>query len=188
MNKKSKRKVWFTADPHFGHKNIIEYCDRPFSCVEEMDEYIVNMWNSCVGHNDEVFLLGDVSLFGYEGRVECYLNRLSGSITVIPGSHDYKWVQGFNDAGRVYQESGSGWKIDIELPLCHRRLNGFDVVMCHYPLRTWHQSNRGSVQLHGHTHGRLAPLERQYDVGLDNNNMELVSLEFLQERFRNDSS
>jgi len=188
MSKIKRRTVWFTADLHFGHKNIIKYCDRPFSSVEEMDEYIVNMWNSCVGHNDEVFILGDVSLAGYKNGAELYFDRLSGSITVVPGGHDRKWIKELRKMDRMEQYSDSGWRIHIEQPLCYRRLNGFDVVMCHYPMRTWHQSHRGSIQLHGHSHGKLEPLENQYDVGLDNNDMQLVTLEFLQRRFEDGSA
>ena len=51
-------KVWFTADTHFGHKNIIRYCQRPFVDVEEMNRVLIENWNSVVSPDDLVFHLG----------------------------------------------------------------------------------------------------------------------------------
>lgn len=52
--------VYFTADTHFGHENIIKFCDRPFASVEEMDETLIANWNGRVRANDTVFILGDM--------------------------------------------------------------------------------------------------------------------------------
>ena len=43
------KEPWFISDTHFGHENIIQYCNRPFTCADEMDEYMVDQWNKCVG-------------------------------------------------------------------------------------------------------------------------------------------
>ena len=52
--------IYFTADQHFGHANIIKHCNRPFGTVAEMDEYLLEQWNNCVGRNDTVYILGDL--------------------------------------------------------------------------------------------------------------------------------
>jgi calcineurin-like phosphoesterase family protein len=52
--------IYFTADLHLGHANIINHCDRPFSSVEEMDEHLINAWNSRVRPNDTVYIIGDL--------------------------------------------------------------------------------------------------------------------------------
>ena len=69
---------FFTADLHLGHKNIIKYCNRPFSSLKDMDETIINNWNSVVGKNDTVYALGDL-VFGFH-KYEKYLNQLNGKI------------------------------------------------------------------------------------------------------------
>lgn len=66
--------IWFTSDTHFGHTNIIEYCNRPFSCIEEMNGKIINNINSKVKHNDILYHLGDFSFRNhksYRERINC---------------------------------------------------------------------------------------------------------------------
>lgn len=57
--KSSEVKIWFTSDTHFGHKNILRFCKRPWNTVEEMDEGLIQNWNKVVGKDDIVFHLGD---------------------------------------------------------------------------------------------------------------------------------
>ena len=59
MRKDSPVATFFTSDQHFGHRNIIDYCHRPFGDVGEMDEIIIAGWNETVGLEDEVWVLGD---------------------------------------------------------------------------------------------------------------------------------
>jgi calcineurin-like phosphoesterase family protein len=75
---------WFTSDTHFGHSNIIEYCNRPFGSVEEMDKTIIDNWNSVVKPKDVVFHLGDFSF----GKTKEYKDKLNGTIIHIKGNHD----------------------------------------------------------------------------------------------------
>ena len=51
--------IWFTADFHFGHSNIIRYCNRPFQIVEEMDRTILDRLNDSAKANDILYFLGD---------------------------------------------------------------------------------------------------------------------------------
>lgn len=79
--------IYFTADTHFYHSNILKYCGRPFKNVEEMNETIINNWNSVVSYNDTIYHLGDFSLSSVTCR-EDIKNRLKGNIVFIKGNHD----------------------------------------------------------------------------------------------------
>ncbi len=74
--------TWFIADSHLGHQRIIEYTNRPFQSVNEMDETIINNWNSVVSKKDNVYILGDFSLTGKE-RTLGYLRSLKGKKHLI---------------------------------------------------------------------------------------------------------
>lgn len=79
--------TWFTSDTHFGHKNILEYEKdaRPFSTIEEMNEVMIDRWNSVVGKKDIVFHLGDFAL----GRSNIKIaERLNGKKKLVMGNHD----------------------------------------------------------------------------------------------------
>lgn len=91
-------KIWLIADTHFNHKNIIKYCNRPFSSIEEMNETLINNWNSVVKNNDRVFMLGDFCLSGKDKIIKIG-NQLNGRKTLIIGNHDSASL-------RVYYEAG----------------------------------------------------------------------------------
>ena len=80
-------KIFITADHHFHHKNIIEYCKRPFKTVEEMNKVMIEKWNKKVGENDLVIHLGDFAL-GTKEKVKETRERLNGTIILIKGNHD----------------------------------------------------------------------------------------------------
>ncbi len=88
-------KVWFTADTHFGHRNIIRFCQRPFVDVEEMNQAMIKNWNNVVGDKDLVFHLGDFSVGG-AAEWTSLLDNLHGRIILILGNHDMNNMnQGF---------------------------------------------------------------------------------------------
>ena len=80
-------KIFITADHHFNHKNIIEYCKRPFKTVEEMNETMIERWNRRVGKDDLVIHLGDFGL-GNKEKINEIRKRLNGTIILIKGNHD----------------------------------------------------------------------------------------------------
>jgi calcineurin-like phosphoesterase family protein len=82
-----KTKTWFTADLHLGHRNIIDYCNRPFATVEQMNETIVARWNERVAPEDTAWLLGDVAM-GRLDKTLPLLARLNGRKYLVAGNHD----------------------------------------------------------------------------------------------------
>ena len=81
---------FFTADEHYGHKNIIKYCRRLFSSVEEMDAILINRHNEVVRREDTVIHAGDFTL-AKRSRMEWYRKQLVGTHIFLMGSHD-KWT------------------------------------------------------------------------------------------------
>ena len=78
---------WITADTHFGHKNVIEYSNRPFDSVEEMDAELICRWNRVVGTHDTIYHLGDFALTTKKRKIEI-LKQLNGYKILIRGNHD----------------------------------------------------------------------------------------------------
>lgn len=150
--------IFFTADTHFCHANIIEYCDRPFSSVEEMDEVLINNWNSKVTSNDEIYHLGD---FGFGGKklLQPIFERLNGRKSLIYGNHDGKRVQHL------------GW---VDVMPGARLLGG---GKCIYLNHVWSPQYLYDFHLYGHTHGTIPPTANCMDVGVDTNNYYPYSLD-----------
>ncbi len=148
--------VYFTSDHHFGHAGARSLYRRPFASVAEMDRQMIARWNSVVseGNEDEVWHLGDFAVRQSAERVACLLERLHGRKHLVAGNNDDDAVTGC-----------AGWQ-SVQ-PYAELIVDGTMLVLCHYPFRTWRDMGRRAINLHGHSHGRLRPLPRQFDVGVD---------------------
>lgn len=136
---------FFISDEHFGHKNIITYCNRPFNNVDEMDETIIDNHNSVVGKNDIVIHGGDLTMIKNKEEVyKKYINRLKGKHIFLNGSHDY-------------------WNKNLPY-IFEKRIDSNYIVVCHYAMRVWPRSHYNSFQLFGHSHGKLKPEGKQMDI------------------------
>lgn len=152
--------IFFTSDTHFGHKNIIKYCSRPFISVQEMDDQMIKRWNSKVGPQDYVYHLGDFA-FKHAGDARAIRSRLNGKIFMIKGNHD------------TGQDFGFEWmKLYYEL-----KIGDQEIVLFHYGQRTWHHDLRGTWHLYGHSHGLLPPYGKSFDIGVDCWNFYPLSFE-----------
>jgi calcineurin-like phosphoesterase family protein len=151
---------FFTSDTHFGHENIIKYCNRPFSCAEEMDETIISNWNKVVNNSDTVYHLGDFSF----KDPKIYLDRLKGNVVLIRGNHDRGSLHGFyaiHDIKNIMLEKTT-------------------IVLCHFAMRVWAKSHFNSWHCYGHSHGTLKTPGKTYDVGVDSNCFKPISFEDLK--------
>lgn len=171
--------VWFTADTHFGHGNIIKYCERPFLSPAELaavradprgklrlsaetvcrhDDALLDAINARVGEHDTLWVLGDFCWGGltearqYRDRIRCR------NVHLVWGNHDHRSVR------PVFGTAIEQGMIAVE---------GQDIWLNHYPLRSWNKSFHGSWHLYGHVHGRLGredadrPGTLVKDVGVD---------------------
>jgi calcineurin-like phosphoesterase family protein len=167
------RKVFFTADTHFGHKNIIKYCNRPFADVEEMNNTMRNNWNKVVGPADIVFHIGD---FAFLKNPREMIYSLNGEIILVPGNHDddvkLLEVMGINQT--KFDIAPTLFEVDFQVEDEKLRF-----VLCHYALRVWNKSHHGAMHLYGHSHGTLPedPTARSMDVGVDCHNFTPISLD-----------
>lgn len=167
---------WFTADLHFGHANIIGYCDRPFADVEAMNEGLVDRWNDVVAPGDEVVVLGDVAM-GQLAQSLRLVAALHGRKVLVPGNHDRCWpghTKGVVEGVERYLEAGFAeiWAPEVDLVV-----GGVGVKACHFPHRgDSHDEDRftahrpvddGRWLLHGHVHRSWQVEGRMVNVGVD---------------------
>jgi len=155
--------LFYTADEHYYHKNIMKYVHRPFDNVEEMVEELIKRHNEVVTDRDTVVHVGDFS-FASKQVTEDILSRLNGSHVFVLGDHD-------RPIKRVYKDLRY---LDV------RKYRDQVIIACHWAMRVWPMSHYGSWQVYGHSHGSLPPQGLQYDVGVDNNNFYPVSFEELK--------
>lgn len=168
--------IFFTADLHLGHANIIKHCNRPFSSVEEMDEYLICMWNSRVRSDDIVYILGDL-IFRSTKSPKSYLDRLNGKKHLILGNHDTKWIKKV-DLTKYFTT------VEYFLEISDGQ---HQITLCHYPLMSWNQMMRGSYMIHGHIHnsrnGDYFPLlqhrTNMLNAGVEINNFQPATFDEL---------
>lgn len=128
---------YYISDLHIGHLNCLKFDNRPFSSLEEMKQTIITNWNSVVSSKDTVYVLGD--MFWNNNEAVEVLQQLNGSIYLIKGNHD-----------RVNAEMTSYFtKITNYLEI---KDEGYNIVLCHYPIAHWHNSDHGTIHLYGHIH------------------------------------
>lgn len=162
-------KVYFTSDTHFGHVNIIKYCNRPYKTVEEMNESLIYNWNKVVKKNDIVYHLGDFCL-GKIDEFDSYFNQLKGKIILIEGNHD----RNANKNKHRFHEYHTGY---IEV-----NVDGWPIVLSHYAMKVWNNSHNGAFHLYGHSHGTLPDdiQSMSFDVGVDCHNFTPISIKQIE--------
>ena len=160
--------IWFISDTHYSHKNIVrgvsQWTDksgcRDFDTQEEHDDWLADMINQSVLRRDTLYHLGDWS-FGGKDKIKQFRDRLNcEQVHIIYGNHDHHIQQGMGQRmGQLWFESGQHYK---ELAV-----SGQSVILCHYPIESWNNMERGAIHLHGHVHGQGSLIQGRVDVGVD---------------------
>jgi len=174
--------VFFTSDHHFNHKNIIKYCNRPFSSVEEMDNTMIKNWNSVVKPSDIVYHLGDFCLSG-DYETEQYFRKLNGLVYVLTNKdhHDKRWLKHYDSGYPMKTKHGqSVYLVNSIETLKFPKLP--PIVLCHFPIYYWDMKHYLSWHLYGHVHDKKFEIPNShlsYNVGVDMNYFTPVSLDFI---------
>jgi len=161
--------LFFTADTHFNHYNILRYCARPFETIEEHDQTLIDNINQLVKPNDILWHLGDFC-FGrkheffetakkYRSQIKCR------NINLVWGNHDNKGI------APLFSSCYDMFELKHEKQL---------IVMCHYCMLTFRNScHLTSVHLWGHSHNTLEPPANtlSMDVGVDGHDFKPWSFE-----------
>lgn len=176
--------TFFTSDTHFGHGNVLKYskyrkdimgitedewvADKR-AAAEKMNEWIISKWNEMISKDDMVYILGDFSLYGKQYN-ENILKRLNGRKILIRGNHDIEKAIPYELYENVYDLKSEIFTSETHSFIEKGEL--FRVEMCHYPLLSWRNRERGSMMLHGHVHGGLDDYNSvmdpmRLDVGID---------------------
>ncbi len=151
-------KVFFTADPHYFHKAIIDFEKRAFIDAESMNEALIWNYNITVPKDGHTFILGDFS-FGKAKETVEVLKRLNGTKYLILGNHDEK---------RINQEIKD--QFVWVMHYYKLRLQGYRFILSHYPFLDWDGKNKGYIHLHGHCHKYShedVQIKNKINVGVD---------------------
>ena len=130
--------IYYIADLHFGHKNVLRFDGRPFSNSEEMEKVLIENWNSRVTEEDTVYVIGDAFWKNEENSIRI-MRLLHGEKCLICGNHDrvlsrllYEW-----STIAYYHELKDGER---------------QVVLSHYPIPFYNGQHYGAIMLYGHVH------------------------------------
>ena len=158
--------IYFTADQHFGHANIIEYCDRPFKNKDIMANIIVKNHNSVVGQDDIVYIIGDLSLVNTDGRnyLEKIIKSLNGTLHLIMGNHDR--LRPFT-------------YIDMGITSVHTSLEVGEFILNHDPAASC--MDRERTWLCGHIHNLFKYCKNVVNVGVDVWDFKPVAIDCIRE-------
>lgn len=130
---------FYISDWHYGHKNVIAFDNRPFFTLEEMNQELIERWNSVVGKGDLVYILGDM-FWCPPKEATPVIRKLNGQKILIKGNHDYcnnpEFLRNFAKAADYLEVDDEGRK----------------VVLSHYPIPCFKNHFYGWYHLYGHVH------------------------------------
>lgn len=156
--------IFLISDTHFGQESILQYKDsngkplRQFSSIEEMDETIVNNWNSIVQPSDTIYHLGDVVINRKSLKI---LSRLNGRKKLIMGNHD------------IFQNSDY-LQYFVRLHGSHK-LNNF--LLTHIPVHPDSIPKWCDANIHGHLHANQINDPRYINVSIEKINYTPIALD-----------
>lgn len=162
--------TFLTADTHFGHPLMLTACKRPFANADEMNERLIEAWNSVVHPKDTVWHLGDFAMKLDNREIADIFYGLNGRKHLIIGNHDVHKDGSLLPALAHLQWESVAHAAEI-------KHDGQRIMLAHYAGYTWNQEHRGSFLAYGHSHGTLLGMPGSVDVGVDNQGLKPISCE-----------
>jgi calcineurin-like phosphoesterase family protein len=162
--------IYYWSDMHFNHKNIIEYSQRPFTSIEDMNEAMFTNYEDIVKENDLVIFGGDVAFDNID--ITKKIKNLPGKKILILGNHDFNKKHILNDYASSFDAVTLllNYSIDINNQLCN-------IMVTHYPI-----DNKllplNTINIHGHIH--------QYQADVKNINMSVEKLNYCPKKLKED--
>lgn len=141
---------YYISDWHYGHSNSIEFDNRPFVSVEQMNEALVQNWNDIVKPEDTVYVLGDMFWCNANTAADV-MDKLNGHKFLIKGNHDR-----CKDAKLLKKFVMVTDYLEIEDK--DRR-----IVLCHYPIPCFKNHYYGWYHLYGHVHNSFEARMMEHD-------------------------
>jgi calcineurin-like phosphoesterase family protein len=152
---------FYTADEHYGHRRIIDFCKRPFADIVEMREFLIKAHNAKVGKGDLTYHIGD--MFWHDMAVDealYIMGRLNGQHKFVYGNHDEMME-------RSPEVRSKFLEMDAAI-FVHRSNFCPAIYLHHYACRVWRDSHKGSYHLYGHSHAALPEANTlSFDCGVD---------------------
>lgn len=175
-------RVFFTSDQHFGHARIIEYCNRPFADVHDMNKQLTERFNDTVGEGDLTYHLGD---FAFDRDPRKYLQRLNGAHILVAGNHDACHIRRsrYLKSVRMYEKAGF-WEVHpYWISMTIESLG--EVLLTHMPpsffepdrYAEWRMNDWTGRRIHGHVHEKWKSRKNHVNVGVDQWNFAPITLE-----------
>lgn len=192
---------YFISDLHFSQRNILksltvwDHADietlRDFNSVDQMNDTIISNINNTVNNNDELYILGDLYFGNSIMELQSLISRIKcKNLFLILGNHDDIITSNREHFKMFFKEICEYKEVRFKFPLPgidpnrERWMGRVHLVLCHYAMRVWNQSHRGSIMLYGHSHSSLDTLKhtniiannvnsyysthKTMDVGIDN--------------------
>lgn len=160
-------RLFFIADTHIGHRNIIKHCKRPFLFdsskgfndksnldVNWMNNDIVTKWNSVITDEDDVFVVGDFFYKTKNGTIKHILDSLNyRRLFLVEGNHDHRGVLGAAYLREYFTDIQDRFEIRVREPELNADYQ--TIVLDHYPMLSWNHMGRDAWHLYGHVHTNL---------------------------------
>ena len=161
--------IYLSSDLHLNHNKSFVWQERGFSSVEEMNEEIIERFNSILTDDDDLYLLGDCCM-GLNTVSMPYLKAIKGNKHLIIGNHDSEARINEYRNREIFKTIEYGGRLKVGKKL---------YILSHYPMLVGNASNEKVWNLHGHTHQKhkFGSVPQCYHVGVDSHDCYPISLE-----------